>query len=101
MFTPVEEANPEIVLAGLFAGITCFMSIPTTELAGIETAGTTTIVSRAIVAVAVDVVVLANTMFVTTAVVLVLGAVYSVVDDVAAAVLAKAFVTVGIVYSLS
>jgi hypothetical protein len=88
--TAVVEAKPVIVLGVALAGITCFISKPTTELAGIDTAGTIAIPSMAIVAVDAEVAVLANTMFETTVIVDVLGTVYSVALDVAAAVLARA-----------
>ncbi len=88
--TAVVEAKPVIVLGVALAGITCFISKPTTELAGMDTAGTTAIPSIAIVAVDAEVAALASTMFDTTVIVDVLGTVYSVVLDVAAAVLARA-----------
>jgi hypothetical protein len=84
--TAVVDANPVIVLGVAFAGSTCFKSNPTRELAGIDTAGTTTTPSRAMVDVDADVAALANTMLVTTVTVVVVGTVYSVVLDVAAAV---------------
>ena len=87
-----------IVLAGLAAGITCFMSNPTTEFAGIEIVGTITIPSIAMVADEALVAALANTILVTTAAVDVFGAVYRVVLEVAAAVLARALVVVAISY---
>jgi len=99
--TAVVEAKPVIVLGVALAGITCFISKPTTELAGIDTAGTTAIPSIAIVAVDAEVAALANTMFDTTVMVDVLGTVYRVVLDVAAAVLARALVVVAISYYLS
>jgi trans-aconitate methyltransferase len=77
------------------------MSKPITELAAIDTAGTTTMLSIAIVAVAAAVAELANTMFETTVIVDVLGTVYRVVLDVAAAVLASTWVNVAISYYLS
>ena len=76
------------------------MSKPTTELAGIVTAGTIVTPSIAMVAVEAEVAALANTMFDTTVVVDVLGIVYSVALDVAAAVLARALVVVAISYYL-
>jgi hypothetical protein len=79
-----------ITLGVALAGITCFISKPTTELAGIDTAGTTAMPSIAIVAVEAEVAALANTIFDTTVIVDVLGTVYKVVLDVAAAVLARA-----------
>jgi hypothetical protein len=99
--TAVVDAKPLIVLGVALAGITCFISKPTTELAGIDTAGTTTMLSKAIVAVAAEVAALANTMFETTVIVVVVGTVYSVVLDVAAAVRAIALVNVAISYYLS
>lgn len=81
--------------------MTCFMSKPTTEFAGIDTAGTTVMPSIAIVAVDAEVAALANTMFDTTVIVDVVGTVYSVVLDVAAAVLDSALVIVAISYYLS
>jgi hypothetical protein len=83
------------------AGITCFISKPTIELAGIDTAGTIVTPSKAIVAVDADVAALANTMFDTTVIVVVVGTVYRVVLVVAAAVLAIALVVVAISYYLS
>ena len=99
--TAVVEAKPVIVLGVALAGITCFISKPTTELAGIETAGTIVIPSIAIVAVDAEVAALANTMFETTVIVDVFGTVYRVALDVAAAVLARALVIVAISYYLS
>jgi hypothetical protein len=99
--TAVVDAKPVITLGVALAGITCFISKPTTELAGIDTAGTTVTPSKAIVAVDADVAVLANTIFETTVVVEVLGTVYNVVLDVAAAVRASACVNVAISYYLS
>ncbi len=77
------------------------MSKPITELAGIDTAGTIATPSIAMVAVDAEVAELANTIFETTVIVDVLGTVYSVVFDVAAAVLARAWVNVAISYYLS
>ena len=94
------DANPVTILGVALAGITCFMSKPTTELAGIDTAGTIVTPSIAMVAVEAEVAALANTMFDTTVVVDVLGTVYRVVLDVAAAVLARALVVVAISYYL-
>jgi hypothetical protein len=88
--TAVVDAKPVITLGVALAGITCFISNPTTELAGIDTAGTIVTPSIAIVAVEADVAALANTMFDTTVTVDVFGTVYSVALDVAAAVLARA-----------
>ena len=67
MFTAVVEAYPVIVLAGLFAGITCFISNPITEFAGIDTVGTTTTPSIAMVALDALVAVLEMTILVTVA----------------------------------
>jgi hypothetical protein len=99
--TAVVDANPVIVLGVALAGITCFISKPTTELAGIDTAGTIVMPSKTMVAVEVDVAALDNTMFETTVIVDVVGTVYSVALDVAAAVLARALVVVAISYYLS
>jgi hypothetical protein len=88
--TAVVDAKPVITLGVALAGITCLRSKPTSELAGIDTAGTTVMPSIAIVAVDADVAALANTMFDTTVMVVVVGTVYSVALDVAAAVLARA-----------
>jgi len=66
--TAVVEAEPEIVLAGLLAGITCFKSIKVVELADKETAEATATPSMLIVNVEVDVAVLATAMLVTIAV---------------------------------
>jgi hypothetical protein len=89
-----------MILGVALAGITCFISKPTTELAGIDTAGTIVTPSITIVAVEAEVAALANTMFDTTVTVDVLGIVYSVALDVAAAVLARALVVVAISYYL-
>jgi hypothetical protein len=99
--TAVVDAKPVIILGVALAGITCFISKPTTELAGIDTAGTIVTPSKAIVAVEADVAALDNTMFDTTVVVVVVGTVYRVVLDVAAAVRAIALVVVAISYYLS
>ena len=99
--TAVVDAKPVITLGVALAGITCLRSKPTSELAGIDTAGTTAIPSIAIVAVDAEVAALANTMLDTTVIVDVLGTVYRVVLDVAAAVLARAWVNVAISYYLS
>ena len=69
------EAEPLITLGVALAGITCFISKPTTELAGIDTAGTIVTPSIAMVAVEAEVAALANTMFETTVVVVVVGTV--------------------------
>jgi hypothetical protein len=99
--TAVVDAKPVITLGVAFAGITCLRSKPISELAGIDTAGTTATPSIAIVAVDAEVAALANTMLDTTVIVDVLGTVYRVVLDVAAAVLARAWVNVAISYYLS
>jgi hypothetical protein len=99
--TAVVDAKPVITLGVALAGITCLRSKPISELAGIDTAGTTVTPSMAIVAVDAEVAALANTMFDTTVIVDVLGTVYSVALDVAAAVLARAWVNVAISYYLS
>jgi hypothetical protein len=99
MLTEVVEANPVIVLGVAFAGITCLRSKPMREFAAIEVAGTITTPSIAIVAVAEVAAVFASTMFVTIVVVDVVGTVYRVALEVAAAVLAKTFeVVVAISY---
>jgi hypothetical protein len=91
-------ANPVMTFGVALAGITCFKSKPKTELAAIDTAGTKTTPSTDTVAVDVDADAFDITMFVITDVVLVFGTVYSVVLDVAAAVLARTFVvTVAII----
>ncbi len=77
------------------------MSKPTTELAGIDTAGIITIPSIAIVAVEAEVAALDNTMFDTTVMVDVVGTVYRVVLDVGAALRASTAVVVAISYYLS
>jgi hypothetical protein len=100
IFTAVVDAKPVTTLGVPLAGITCFMSKPITELAGIDTAGTTTMPSIAIVAVDAEVAALANTIFVTTAIAVVLGTVYRVVLDVAAAVLASALDVTAIFYCI-
>ena len=98
MFTVTAEAKPVIVLGVAFAGITCLRSKPISEFAAIEVAGTMTTPSIAIVAVAAVAAVFASTMFVTIAVVDVVGTVYRVVLEVAAAVLASTFEVVAISY---
>jgi hypothetical protein len=90
MFTAVVDAKPVIVFGVAFAGNTCLRSNPTREFAATDTAGTRTTPSIATVTVDDDVAAFANTMLVTTATDVVLGAVYSVVLVVAAAVLASA-----------
>jgi hypothetical protein len=100
IFTSVVDANPVIVLGVALAGITCFRSNTATELPATGTAGTMTTPSIAIVAVADEESVLANTMFVTTVVVEVVGTVYNVALVVAADALARAFVNVAISYYL-
>jgi hypothetical protein len=99
--TAVVDAKPVITLGVALAGITCFISKPTTELAGIDTAGTIVMPSIAIVAVDAEVAELANTMFDTTVIVVVVGTVYRVVLDVGAALRASAVVVVAISYYLS
>ncbi len=67
MLTDVVDAKPEIVFAGLFAGITCFMSNPIVVFAGIDTAGTTSTPSIDMVHVEIDVAAFEITMLVTVA----------------------------------
>lgn len=99
MFTVTAEAKPVIVLGVAFAGITCLRSKPISEFAAMDVAGTITTPSIAIVAVAAVAAVFASTMFVTIVVVDVVGTVYKVVLEVAAAVLARTFeVVVAISY---
>jgi hypothetical protein len=98
--TAVVDAKPVITLGVPEALRTCLRSKPTSELAGIDTAGTTTTPSRAIVDVAADVAALANTILVTTVTVDVVGTVYSVVLDVAAAVRDSALDVTAIVYCI-
>ena len=74
-----------MVLAGLLAGITCFTSRKAVELAAIALLVQRSTAPTVNVNVAEDAAVLVTTMLVTTVVVLVLGCVYSVVADVAAA----------------
>ena len=90
-----------MILGVALAGITCFMSKPTTELAGIDTAGTIVTPSIAMVAVDAEVAALDNTMFDTTVMVDVVGTVYRVVLDVGAALRASTAVVVAISYYLS
>ena len=66
--TAVVEAEPEIVLAGLLAGITCLRSKNAVELAASEVAEAIATPSMLRVKVEVDVAVLATTMLVTIAV---------------------------------
>jgi hypothetical protein len=74
-FTVVADADPEIVFAGLFAGITCFKSTNVVVFAGTDTDERTATASRLIVTVAALAAVFAIARFVTTTVVDVLGAV--------------------------
>jgi hypothetical protein len=73
--TAVLDAYPVIVLGVALAGRTCLISNPITELAGTATVGTMTTPSIETVAVDWDVAVFDITILVTTAVVLVVGAV--------------------------
>ena len=91
MLTAVVDANPVITLGVALAGSTCLRSNPIREFAATDTAGTITTPSIATVTVDEDAAVFANTMLVTTATDVVVGAVYRVVLVVAAAVLASAF----------
>jgi hypothetical protein len=95
--TDVDDALPAITCV---AGTTCLRSKKADELAAIDTLPKKSMALIVIDAVAADVVGLQITMLVTTAVVPA-GAVYRVVLDVAAAVLASTLVVVGINYSLS
>jgi hypothetical protein len=95
--TDVEEARPLIVCV-VFN--TCFKSKNAVVFAAIATPPSRSISFRRTDAVTPDVVGLQITMFDTTVVVND-GTVYSVVLDVAAAVLASTFVNVGIYCSLS
>jgi hypothetical protein len=95
--TDVEDALPAMICV---AATTCLRSKKAVELAAIAT-----LPSKSIALILNDAVTAADvglqiTMFVTT-VVVAAGTVYSVVLDVAAAVLARAFVTVAIIYYLS
>ena len=99
MLTVTAEAKPVIVLGVAFAGITCLRSKPIKEFAAIDVAGTMTTPSIAIVAVAAVAAVFASTMLVTIVVVEVVGTVYRVALEVAAAVLTSTFeVVVAISY---
>jgi hypothetical protein len=98
--TSVVDAKPLITLGVALAGITCLRSKPTSEFAAIDTAGTITTPSIATVAVDAEVAALANTIFVTTAIAVVLGTVYRVALDVAAAVLASALDVTAIFYCI-
>lgn len=86
-----------MVLGVAFAGMTCFRSKPTSELAAIEVVGTITTPSMAIVAVAAEAEVFAKTIFVTIVVVDEFGTVYKVALEVAAAVLASTFEVVVVI----
>jgi hypothetical protein len=94
--TDVEDALPAMICV---AGITCLRSKNADELAATDTAPNKSIALIVIDAVTADAVGLQITMLVTT-VVVADGTVYKVVLDVAAAVLASAFVTVAISYYL-
>ena len=95
-FTVTAEAKPAIILV---VASTCFRSKNADELAAIDAPEMTATPSIVIVNVAADAAVLATTILVTT-VVVDAGTVYSVVDDVAAAVLARALVVVAIYFYL-
>jgi len=99
--TAVVDANPVIVLGVALAGITCFISKPTTELAGIDTAGTTGMPSKAMGAEEAEGAAGDKTKFDTTVIVVVVGTVYRVVLDVGAALRASTAVVVAISYYLS
>ena len=91
-FTVTAEAKPAITLV---VARTCFRSKNAEEFAARDAPEITATPSIVMVNVAADAAVLATTIFVTTAVVDD-GTVYSVADDVAAAVLARALVVVAI-----
>lgn len=76
---PVVAAEPVIVFAGLFAGITCLISNTVVVLAPIAKEEAMATVSKLRVKVEDEAVVFVATIFVTTATVVVFGAVYNVV----------------------
>jgi hypothetical protein len=93
--TVTADAKPAIILV---VARTCLRSKNADEFAARDAPEITATPSSVIVKVAADAAVLATTMLVTTAVVSD-GTVYSVADDVAAAVLARALVVVAICYT--
>jgi len=90
-YTPVVEAEPVIVFGVALAGRTCFKSIKVVVLAPTDTVEATGIASKFRVNVAEEVVELFTTTLETIVVVAVLGTVYSVVLEVAAAARANTF----------
>jgi len=96
--TPVVEAEPVIVAAGLVGGITCFISITVVSKAPTDTDDAEVTVAKASVKLAVAAVVLVTKILVITVVTVVLGCVYRVVLVVAAAVLASVLDVVAISY---
>lgn len=95
--TVVAEANPAIICVVVS---TCFKSIYTVEFAAIAVVVCNATELSVSVNVCADADVFVTAMFETT-VVVEEGTVYSVVLDVAAAVLASTFVNVAIIYYLS
>ena len=93
-FTVTADAKPVI---SLVVARTCFKSKYALELAAIEDAACSTTPSSEIVKVAAVAAVFVTTIFEITAVVDA-GTVYSVVDEVAAAVLARALVNVAMYF---
>jgi hypothetical protein len=87
--TPVVEALPAIVAAGLVGGITCFISITVVSKAPTVTDDAAVTPAMVNVKLAVLLVVLVTNILVSTVVVAVLGCVYRVVLAVAADVLAS------------
>ena len=96
--TPVVEAKPVIVAAGLVGGITCFISITVVSFAATPTDAAEVTAAKTNVKVAEAVVVLVTKILVITVVTVVLGCVYKVAVAVAAAVLASVFDVTAISY---
>ena len=96
--TPVVEAEPVMVAAGLVGGITCFISITVVSKAPTDTDDAEVTEAKASVKLAVAAVVLVTKILVTTVVVVVFGCVYRVALVVVADVLASVFDVTAISY---
>jgi hypothetical protein len=96
--TPVVDASPAIVVAGLVGGITCFISITVVSKAPTDTDDAAVTPAMVNVKLAVLLVVLVTNILVITVVVVVSGCVYRVVLAVAAAVLASVLDVTAISY---
>ena len=95
-----EEANPVMVFGVAFAGIVCLRSKKAVVLAAIATAARIVTESMAMVKVPEEAEVFATAMLVTIVVVLVLGTVYKVAEDVAAAARVNTFAVTAIIVTL-